>query len=148
MTVHMGHRRGGAAGFHPRSDPLNPDRCRQLVGKMAQVFDVGREDCGLTSGGDDGEMGIDDIGSRNLVQESADLMGVIRGETDDVAAPQHAPQLHLSRRAADLGDDRCGRPRHEPKLQTSPMISPDVAVVALGGHKHAGVVDEAHAGRD
>jgi len=127
----MGHRLGGAVAS-PRSDPLDPDGCRQLVGEMAQVLDVGSEDRGLTPKGDDGEMGVDDIRSRDLAQESADFMGVIRGEIDDVAAPQHAPQLHLSRRAADLGDDRCGRPRDKPKLQTSPMIGPHVPVVTLG----------------
>lgn len=54
---------GGAAGSSPSSDLLHSERCRQLVTKLAQVLDVGREDRRVMPGGDDGEMGNDDIGS-------------------------------------------------------------------------------------
>jgi hypothetical protein len=56
----LGHRLEGAV-TSPTSDPLDPEGCRQLVGEMAQVLDVGSEDRGLTPEGDEGEMGVDDI---------------------------------------------------------------------------------------
>jgi len=50
-------------------------------------------------------MRIHDVGSADLAQERSDLMRLIWSEADDVAAAQKALELHLPRRAADLGDD-------------------------------------------
>ena len=114
---------------------------------MPEIVGIRREDaCSCLSGNDD-HMCIHDVGSAGPAQKLSDLMTVLRGEADDITASQEAPKLHLPGRAADLGDDGCGRCRDDAQLKAGSVIGPHLPIVAVGGDQHTGVVENAHAER-
>ena len=81
------------------------NRRREPVREVPEIVGIRRQDRCHCLGSSDDHMRIHDVGTADLTQERPDLMRLLWSETDDVAAAQKAPKLHLPRRAADLGDD-------------------------------------------
>ncbi len=97
------------------------------------------------SGCDD--VDIDHVGRAGSAGEFAEFVRLVVAEGHDVAAPQEASQLHLSRGPAHLGDNWSSRERHKAEIQAGPMIGPPRAVGAVRCDQGAGVIDDAHAER-
>lgn len=92
-------------------------------------------------------MSVNHVGGTGLREERPNCMRLARLEPRYIAASQEPSQLSLSRRTAGLSDDRGGCDGNETSLESSSVISPYVAVVAVGGDQDAGVVDRCHAER-
>ena len=73
--------------------------------ELPEIVGIRSQDRRRCLGSSDDHMRIHDVGSAGLAQERSDLVCLLCSEADDVAAAQKALELHLPRRAADLGDD-------------------------------------------
>jgi hypothetical protein len=90
-------------------------------------------------------MRVDDVGCVGLGQQPPHLMGSFTNEADNVAAAKEPPQLYVAWRAAHLGNNRRSRQGNDAHFKSSTVVSPDRAVITIGGDQHTRVVDDAHA---
>ena len=81
-----------------------------------------------------------------MAQQVTGRVGILLGQSRDLAATQQPAQLNLPRRPADLCYHRRGHDRDDPRLEPDPVLSPDRANAPVRGNQHARVVyDPVHA---
>ena len=129
------------------ADSPNHNRPGKTLRQLHEILLVGGVHACLDLGSDQHHVSVDHIGGSRTAQQLSDLVSLLRSESHNVTASQETAQLHLPRRSADLSNHRSSCARNNPKLETSAMISPDVAIVALSCNQQPGVVYSAHADR-
>lgn len=129
------------------SDAEDRNARPQCVGDGPEVVLVGGEDTAALTMSDGDHVDVHDVGGVCSAGESADIVGDIVSEGDDVASSQEPAELRLASRPAHLRHDGSGRGRHETELEPGPVIRPDLAVGSFRSDERSRVVDDAHAER-
>ena len=126
---------------------MDDDGGSNVTRQCAEIVGIAGKHDGMVFGGDKGDVRVDHIGEPDAAEKVADRVALIGAEWLHIAAAEEAVQLRLAGAPTGLRDDGRSRHRNCPLFQTGTMISPDRAVVAIGGDQYAGVVDDGHADR-
>jgi len=102
-------------------------RARQVVGAQRRRHDDDR--C------------VRDVARLRPPEQRSHAMGSLFVQSNHITAPEEPSELRLLRRPAHLRDDRRRDARHDPHLQSSPMLRPKEARVPVGGDQRPRVVD-------
>lgn len=143
----MGSRGRSVARLFELPDWSNRDPGPGVLGQRLKIIEVARDDGRADSSSGHGDVSVNHVSGAGLGEQCPNLMRLARPEAHHIAASQEPSQLSLSRRTAGLSDDRGGRDGNDTSLESGSVISPHVAVVAIGSDQNAGVVDRRHANR-
>lgn len=141
----MGSRGSSVARLFELPDSSNRDPRSGVHGERLKIIKVARDDgrADLSSG--NGDVSVNHVSGTGLGEQRPNCMRLARLEAHDVAASQEPLQLSLSRRTAGLSNDWGGRDGNDTSLKSGSVLSPHVAVVAVGSDQNTGVVDCRHA---
>jgi len=90
---------------------------------------------------------VHDVRGFRYAQETACFVSVALAQRHDQATFQKTPELGLSWRSADLGDDRCGNQGNGAQFEAGLVFRPCAPLASVGGNENGGVVEKGrHAG--